>query len=403
MIYKLQTGGIIKLQNAGSVPQIDNTRVSKPLMKYQKSTIEQDHDALVKWNLEHPDDKVYRIEDLIQKEKEANPSWIRKIANMEIEVPAMTGPAAGWNPAFMSQLPKVKSTVGKELGYTMGLLTAPALLSELGTYGLIGGGLRLTAGSAAAAGASYVGGKQGGIIKGQNGIPEINGGQIFTTIVTPRGNYTKYTGEEQTIPSKEQFINAKREEARINAVYNMLGASSPHVPSIKIPSRNILSIIAGKLGMSDEERIKMWGLCTPYTCISHATFTGYGPDNEAISNEEFMKNPAKYGFIKTKEGIKDAKPGDLVQFVNKETYRPDHAAIVTGNNGEMPTLTYSRGSVNAIHEDGESNMIYDNDRWSNNVEHSLSDGYIQWVPYRFMGNEKNIRDWLQEYNKLYNE
>ena len=41
-------GGIIKLQNAGSVPQVDNTRISKPLMKYQASTIQQDHDALVK-------------------------------------------------------------------------------------------------------------------------------------------------------------------------------------------------------------------------------------------------------------------------------------------------------------------------------------------------------------------
>jgi hypothetical protein len=47
-ILKNREGGIIKLQNAGSVPQVDNTKVSKPLMEYQKSTVEQDHDALVK-------------------------------------------------------------------------------------------------------------------------------------------------------------------------------------------------------------------------------------------------------------------------------------------------------------------------------------------------------------------
>lgn len=152
---------IYKFQNSGTMPQVDATRVAMPPREYKRTTIHQDHDALVKWNLEHPNDKVYRIEDLIQKEKEANPSWIKKIANTVIEVPA-TAPAVGWNgTSFYSQVPKVKSTVGKELGYTMGLLTAPALLSELGTYGLIGGGLRLSAGSAAAAGASYVGGKAG--------------------------------------------------------------------------------------------------------------------------------------------------------------------------------------------------------------------------------------------------
>ena len=61
----------------------------------------------------------------------------------------------------MSQVPKVKSTVGKEMGYTLGLVTAPALLGELGTFGPVYGALRLGAGTAAAAGASKVTGKAG--------------------------------------------------------------------------------------------------------------------------------------------------------------------------------------------------------------------------------------------------
>ena len=55
----------------------------------------------------------------------------------------------------------VRSTVKDELEVAMAAASAPMIGSELGIYGGLGTALRLGAGSAAATGASYVGGKAG--------------------------------------------------------------------------------------------------------------------------------------------------------------------------------------------------------------------------------------------------
>lgn len=158
MKYKFKNGGIVKLQKAGIMPQVDNTMVAASPQEYKRSTIEQDHDALVKWNLEHPNDKVYRIEDLIQKEKEANPSWVERAGNLAVN------PIPTSNFGMMS-VPNpnspIRSTVKDELGMAMTAATVPIIGSEIGIYGGLGTALRLSAGSAAAAGASYAGGKAG--------------------------------------------------------------------------------------------------------------------------------------------------------------------------------------------------------------------------------------------------
>lgn len=55
----------------------------------------------------------------------------------------------------------VRSTVKDELGVAMAAASTPMIGAELGIYGPVYGGLRLAAGSAAAAGASHVAGKAG--------------------------------------------------------------------------------------------------------------------------------------------------------------------------------------------------------------------------------------------------
>lgn len=55
----------------------------------------------------------------------------------------------------------IRSTVKDELGVAMTAATVPIIGSEIGIYGGLGTALRLSAGSAAAAGASYAGGKAG--------------------------------------------------------------------------------------------------------------------------------------------------------------------------------------------------------------------------------------------------
>lgn len=40
---------------------------------------------------------------------------------------------------------------------------------------------------------------------------------LAEVVVTPRGNYSVYTGEESSIPALSGFFEAKAREARINA------------------------------------------------------------------------------------------------------------------------------------------------------------------------------------------
>jgi len=102
----------------------------------------------------------YTMEQVEQHKKDNNPSFIKKIGNIAVQVPVTSGVLTA-APTSLSSIPKVESTVGRELGYAMGLLTSPMILGELGTYGPAVGGLRLAAGSAGATGGSYITGKVG--------------------------------------------------------------------------------------------------------------------------------------------------------------------------------------------------------------------------------------------------
>lgn len=319
---------IYKFQNSGTMPQVDATRVAIPPREYKRTTIQQDHDALVKWNLEHPNDKVYRIEDLIQKEKEANPSWVKKIANMEIEVPVTT-PAVGWNgTSFYSQVPKVKSTVGKELGYTMGLLTAPALLSEFGTYGLIGGGLRLGAGSAAAAGASYAGGKAGDWLDnklGSNWIGDTNR-LILPFITFPAGMkgansiLRSAAGHGITMRMPQETFSALRNEY-FNNTANKVPTTIETVPD----SHRIFRAPVYKGGNIKDPYFSFFTTDPEYA-------KQYGPVSKYILEQKGPVAIAKEPMI----GSRDVATNDM--FIDRNTKDVPSAKIILGHDLVTPDI-----------------------------------------------------------------
>ena len=133
---------IIKLQGGKSIPD-----------KYGNVS------EIAQYNLENGT-HFYTIDQVEQHKKESNPGFLSKLAQTTVKVPVTPGVSTSVATSLQN-IPKVESTVGQELGYTIGLLTSPMLLSEIGTYGPLVGGLRLAAGSAGAAGGSYVVGKVG--------------------------------------------------------------------------------------------------------------------------------------------------------------------------------------------------------------------------------------------------
>lgn len=133
---------VIKLQGGKSVPG-----------KYGNVS------EIAQYNLENGT-HFYTIDQVEQHKRKANPGFLSKLAQTTVKVPVTPGVSTSVATSLQN-IPKVESTVGQELGYTTGLLTSPMLLSEIGTYGPLVGGLRLTAGSAGAAGGSYVVGKVG--------------------------------------------------------------------------------------------------------------------------------------------------------------------------------------------------------------------------------------------------
>lgn len=246
---------IYKLQNSGIMPQIDATRVVLNPREYKGTTIQQDHDALVKWNLEHPNDKIYRIEDLIQKEKEANPSWVKRAANLAVNpIPTsnygmMTAP----NPNS-----PVKSTVKDELGIAMAAATAPMIGSEIGLYGGLGTGLRFGAGSTAAAGASYAGGKAGDWLDnklGSNWIGDTNR-LVLPFITFPVGMkgansiLRSAAGHGITMGMPQETFANLRSQYFTNAGNKAMAKAIPDVVQTNIE--------AGKIGWAPSSKQTLW-------------------------------------------------------------------------------------------------------------------------------------------------
>ena len=107
-----------------------------------------------------------------------------------------------------------------------------------------------------------------------NGIYDLNdirnkfddGGFILPeVVVTPEESYTNFTGEETVPISRNFFLEEKRNRVRENAVRNILKQEQPLVPIL--PSRRPISWLLGKLGASDEYRLKHFGIKTSFNLI----------------------------------------------------------------------------------------------------------------------------------------
>lgn len=153
MIYKFNNGGIVKLQNAGSVPEYGN--------------IEQ----IAKYNREHGTN-FYKMSQVLEHDKQqAQQKSQNKKSFWEILAghPESSGEAIlnkTIETANNAELPETRSKIyndtGKaQLATTAGSLLALPMLGEFSTYGLLGGASRLAGGFGGSAVGSYTLGKAG--------------------------------------------------------------------------------------------------------------------------------------------------------------------------------------------------------------------------------------------------
>lgn len=239
----------------------------------------------------------------------------------------------------------------------------------------------------------------GGTLDNPNILPE--------AVVTPRGSYIRYNGDEYVTPTYRQYEKARAQEERVNAVNKMLQQESPVVPVI--PSQSLLSKGLGYLGFSDEARLKMFDPETNVqTCIN--TATSMYPSSRVSGNKTFADNPLLYGFVPISN--RRAEVGDLMQFNNSKNV-PHHMTMITGfnANGE-PALSYSNGETGqwTVNADGYNvevvpSMKQDNDNWNSNweAEEDHTSLYSIGTPhtYRYVGTQKDKRTWQREYKKKF--
>ena len=231
-----------------------------------------------------------------------------------------------------------------------------------------------------------------------NGEYEVNLPEI---VVTPRGNYINYTGTETIAPSLKDFQEAEINKARVNAINSMLVARSPSIPDI--PARTPLSILAGKLGASDDTRKFVFGKNENGTTCIYSVTDKYGdPDAEVSGNKTFAKNPEKYGFKKV--SINKVKAGDLMQF--SDFIGPHHSTMVTGFNKDgIPVVSYSNGErVDTTWVDDETGHRFPIPTMNKDVE--VDSSFISELgkpaAYRYVGTNRRLKGLQRRYNYLYN-
>lgn len=204
--------------------------------------------------------------------------------------------------------------------------------------------------------------------------------------VAPYGNYMSYTGKEskEYAPTWEQYKGYKQNEARINAVRNMQATTSPVVPVV--PRGASLGFL------TEEQRKALFGTTEGrYTCIATAT-DQYGDGHKCSLNTKFYNNPEQYGFKRIDYfDLFQAKTGDLFQFFIDGV--PKHMYMVTGTNTDKKQWLMSGSSGGH-----DSNAIVHNKIFQDDTITPFQDNYAL---YRFVGNKKDQRDWLNEYKSTY--
>ena len=219
--------------------------------------------------------------------------------------------------------------------------------------------------------------------------------QLPETVVTPRGNYTDWKGNEDIIPTEQQFVDDTINKRRVEAINDMVNKDMPNLPDI--PSRSIPSVVAGKLGMSDDTRKYIFGKDeNGSTCIY--TVTSSYKDDPVSGNKTFADNPGKYGF--EEEASIDSQAGDIIQIYYEDPITgelvPHHTTMITGyNKDHEPAVTYSNGNR------GEGSMVRDNDNWGRGGDHDLTTVGTAIKTYKYVGTPKLREKTKQRYNHLY--
>lgn len=206
-------------------------------------------------------------------------------------------------------------------------------------------------------------------------------------VVTPESSYLKYTGEETTVPTMDEYIGSRINETRHDAYLGMLHQKEPLIP--RVPNRRSMTRAIGAslldfLGLDTEEIIDIVGLDEDaLTCAW--TSTGQYPASSRVSgNKTFADNHKKYGFIKSNE----PKVGDLMVAHREDTYEPYHMTMVTGfNNSGIPLLTYSNGGH--YPED----MVHNSENWQDYLPNIIN--------YTYVGTQEEKDKWRKEYKNLY--
>ena len=216
-------------------------------------------------------------------------------------------------------------------------------------------------------------------------------------VVTPRGNYINFTGQESKIPSLKTFKEEEARKARVNAAFNILNQQGPLIP--KIPSRNLFSIAAGKLGMSDKDRISLFGYeDNPFTCIYTATGQ-YGDKGAHVSgNRTLWDNPNLYGFMQVPNEQYDV--GDLIQFYSDTG--PHHSVLVTGADYEgQPVVSYSNGEATDYTVDEDT--LERTWTMKKDVDHfdDLKEDLGDIRTYRYVGSPSKQQEWEEKWRSMY--
>lgn len=235
----------------------------------------------------------------------------------------------------------------------------------------------------------------------------IDGGELPTSVVTPYGNYIKYSSENKNVSLKD-YIDARVQEDIVKATNNIINLEKPLVPTVPSKLARMLmklKIPGGPTKVRIPEETAVW-LCgyekNPHTCIN--TTTGMFPKGSQVSgNKTFAKNPSLYGF----KEVNDMQVGDMMQLYNSFD-DPFHSVMITGfaENGD-PLLTYSNGGID---RDDNNNGIIDEDekhmRYNQNNLRTNENGFSvvddsQYNIFRYVGNPVQRQQYKKEYNKLF--
>lgn len=206
-------------------------------------------------------------------------------------------------------------------------------------------------------------------------------GNLAGLTVTPRGNYTNYTGNETVPPSLNDYINSKIDETRISAANSMARVKMPVVPVVpnKV-GRGFLRVFGD--WYDDKDAIFLFGReKKAQTCIN--TVTSQYP-HSVSGNKTFKRSPSTYGFVHTD----NPRVGDIIQF-SHDNGVPFHSGMVTAKRHGVELDSWSNGGVTP------KDIIIDR-----NLRDSLGKN-PNFEYFTYIGTEGDRANWEKEYNEKY--